>query len=337
MKIKVLISFWVILCNTIIAQNPYSFTVGDNPRPRIIFDTDMGPDYDDIGAISVLHHLADQNECEILATVACVRLPSIAPTIEIFNRYFKRPGIPIGVPALGAPEFTASNNWNDTLIANYPSVPLSKKYPSAVSVYRQALASQPDQSVTILTVGFFSNLSDLLKSGPDKFSKLTGLELIKTKVKLLVAMAGEFPQGNEFNVNKAPLASVHVFDKWPTPVIFSGFEIGAKILTGSKVAKLQDNNPVTSGYKYNLRTYKKTGELARPSWDQTAVLIAVRGPERYFYLNGPGKFMVLPDGRNYWDPDADAKQYFVSHKYPYKQLEVEIDSLMIPKAMSSLE
>lgn len=337
MKIKVLISSWIILCNTIAAQSPYSFDAGDNSITKIIFDTDMGPDYDDIGAIAVLHSLADKNECEILATVSCVRHPSIAPTIEIFNRYFKRPEIPIGIPDSGAPEFTASNNWNDTLIANYHSMPLSKKYANAVSVYRQALASQPDHSVTILTVGFFSNLSDLLKSGPDKFSELAGLDLIKTKVRLLVAMAGAFPEGNEFNVNKAPLASVHVFDQWPTPVIFSGFEIGSKIFTGSKVAKLKDKNPVTTGYGYNLQTYKKGGEQARPSWDQTAVLIAVRGPERYFYLNGPGKFMVQSDGRNYWDPDTDAKQYFVSHKYPYKRLEVEIESLMIPKTMSSLE
>src|SRR5690554_1957079 len=55
--------------------------------PLIIFDTDMGPDYDDIGAIAMLHALADSGECEILATVASDAHPSIAPTIEVFNRY----------------------------------------------------------------------------------------------------------------------------------------------------------------------------------------------------------------------------------------------------------
>lgn len=30
----------------------------------------MGPDYDDVGAIAILHALADLGECEILATLA---------------------------------------------------------------------------------------------------------------------------------------------------------------------------------------------------------------------------------------------------------------------------
>jgi hypothetical protein len=36
---------------------------------RIILDTDMSGDCDDAGALALLHALADQGECEILATV----------------------------------------------------------------------------------------------------------------------------------------------------------------------------------------------------------------------------------------------------------------------------
>src|SRR5690606_11748416 len=97
--------------------------------------------------------------------------------------------------------------------------------------------------------------------------------------------------------------SVEAFGKWPGPIMFSGFEIGAKIFTGSRVAGLEENNPIAEGYRYNLRTYKKDGEKSRPSWDQTAVLIAVRNPENYFYVNGPGKFVVQSDGKNTWDPN----------------------------------
>ena len=35
--------------------------------PKIIFDTDMVEDYDDVGAMACLHALADEGNCEILA------------------------------------------------------------------------------------------------------------------------------------------------------------------------------------------------------------------------------------------------------------------------------
>lgn len=297
--------------------------------PKIIFDTDMGPDYDDVGAIAVLHALADSGECEILATVASDAHPSIAPTIEVFNRYFGRDDLPVGVAAQGAPDFTAQNGWNDTLINAYTPDLRDKNYPEAVHVYRQVLAGQPDHSVTIVTVGFLSNLSALLDSQPDAYSELNGVDLVKAKVKQLVAMAGAFPEGSEFNVNQHAQASINTFSKWPTAILFSGFEIGAKIFTGAKVAAQGDDGPVTTAYKFNLETYTKDGESNRQSWDQTTVLIAVRNPEDYFYVNGPGKFEVNGDGSNTWNPTADAGHYFIGHKYPYQEISDTIEALML--------
>ena len=40
------------------------------PPVSVIFDTDMGPDYDDVGALALLHALADSGEVRILATVS---------------------------------------------------------------------------------------------------------------------------------------------------------------------------------------------------------------------------------------------------------------------------
>lgn len=34
---------------------------------KIIFDTDLGPDYDDVGALAFLHAMADSGKAEILA------------------------------------------------------------------------------------------------------------------------------------------------------------------------------------------------------------------------------------------------------------------------------
>jgi inosine-uridine nucleoside N-ribohydrolase len=314
------------------------FSCNSNPQEgavaspeKIIFDTDMGPDYDDVGAIAILHALADLGECEILATLASDGHPSIAPTIEMFNRYYGKGGIPVGIPDNGVANFTASNNWNDSLLVRFaPDLKSKTDYPKASEIYRKVLASQPDKSVTIVTVGFTTNLAELLKTGNDDYSPLSGVELVKKKVKKWVAMAGRFPEGREFNVFIDSVSSSYVFEQWPTPILLSGFEIGAQIFTGGKVAEKNDqNNPVSWAYKYNLATYENKPVKNRMSWDQTAVLCAIRDPERYFYVCGPGKIIVNPSGYNNWDPDSTKDHYFLVHKYPYQDISDTLEGLMM--------
>jgi hypothetical protein len=48
-----------------------SFAHAQNKKPMpVIFDTDMGPDYDDVCAITLLHAFADSGKVRILATMA---------------------------------------------------------------------------------------------------------------------------------------------------------------------------------------------------------------------------------------------------------------------------
>jgi len=298
---------------------------------KVIFDTDIAPDYDDIGAMAVLHALADNGEAEILATVASNSHPSVAPIIELYNTYYRRTAIPIGMANSTAPNMPATNYWNDTLINRYNPSLANKQYESALKVYRKVLSAQPDNSVTIITVGFMSNISDLLKSQPDEFSTLSGKELINKKVKNWVAMAGLFPQGIEFNVIQDSIAATYAFQHFPKPILFSGFEIGDKIMTGGKTAQLNDiNNLVSEGYKYNFETYDRNQKVAnRNSWDQTTVLVAIRDPEDYFYLSGPGTFIAHANGSNEWEPREDGLHRFLIHKYPYRVVEKVIEDLMI--------
>ena len=314
------------------------FSCNSNPQEgavaspeKIIFDTDMGPDYDDVGAIAILHALADLGECEILATLASDGHPSIAPTIEMFNRYYGKGGIPVGIPDNGVANFTASNNWNDSLLVRFaPDLKSKTDYPKASEIYRKVLASQPDKSVTIVTVGFTTNLAELLKTGNDDYSPLSGVELVKKKVKKWVAMAGRFPEGREFNVFIDSVSSSYVFEQWPTPILLSGFEIGAQIFTGGKLAqKNSQHNPASWAYKYNLATYENKPVENRMSWDQTAVLCAIRDPGRYFYVCGPGKIIVNPSGNNSWDPDSNKEHYFLVHKYPYQNIADTLENLMM--------
>src|SRR5687768_4016673 len=160
-------------------------------KTPLIFDTDMGPDYDDVGAIALLHALADSGQVNILATIASTKYPGVVPVLNIFNTYFNRPGIPIGVPRGKAIEQRDTQHWSDTLVAKYPhSIRSNEEDTEAVELYRKSLASRPDNSVTIVTIGFFTNLAGLLQSNGDEYSPYPGTELVRRKVRLLVSMAG---------------------------------------------------------------------------------------------------------------------------------------------------
>ena len=64
----------------------------------IIFDSDMGPDYDDVGAITLLHALADSGQAKILATIASTKYDGVTCVMNVFNTYFKRPIFPLQFP-----------------------------------------------------------------------------------------------------------------------------------------------------------------------------------------------------------------------------------------------
>lgn len=148
----------------------------------IIFDSDIGPDYDDIGAIAILHAMADNNECKILATIASNKHNRIAAVLDVMNTYFNQPDIPIGVVRGNAVDMEALQKWDSLIVAKYPhDIKSNEQAEDALELYRKTLAAQPDKSVTIVTVGFLTNMANLLQSKPDKFSPLSGSELIKKK------------------------------------------------------------------------------------------------------------------------------------------------------------
>ncbi len=295
----------------------------------IIFDTDMGPDYDDVGAITLLHAFADEGKVNILATMASTKYGQVAAVLDVLNTYFGRPGIPIGVPRGKALELKDWQHWTDTLFEKYPhAVKTNSDVPDAVTLYRKILAQQPNQSVTLVTVGFLTNLSGLLQSGGDENSPLTGKALIRQKVKSLVCMAGKFPSGYEFNMDKDIAASRYVFDNWETPVLFSGFEIGEKIKCGLPLIHNERirNSPVKDVFRISIPQAAEDS-AGRKSWDETAVLVAVNGPSPFYELEN-GKIVLADDGKVSWNPGNGLHHYLVA-KTPAVVVQKLIDEMIM--------
>jgi len=305
--------------------------------PHIILDTDIGPDYDDVGAIALLHALADSGACTILATIASNQSPYIAANLSVLNTWFNRPNLPIAVVRGNAVNLTAWQKWDSVIAADYPhQLTSNKQAEDAVTLYRKILAAQPDSSVTIVTVGFFTNMANLLQSVPDTISPLTGEALIQKKVKQIVSMAGRFDSGmgsfKEFNVVKDSASAKVVFDRWPTPIVFSGFEIGMNLHTGlplldSSVAK----SPVKDVFARCIPMSKEDAN-GRMSWDQTAVLVAVKGYQPYFNVV-KGRIISNIDGSNGWDSTGKRDAYLVQ-QMPVPLMEQVLNRLMMHRPMT---
>ena len=160
---------------------------------RIIFDTDMGSDCDDAGALAVLHAYADRGLAEIVGCIySSGKVPFGAGIVEAINIYYGRPEIPIGAAhddAVGDPvdKMTAEKLAKDTAAYGHTIIH-SRAAEEMTAVNRRLLAREPDHSVIYLTVGHTKGFHDLLVSEPDDVSPLSGRELVATKVTRWVAM-----------------------------------------------------------------------------------------------------------------------------------------------------
>lgn len=296
---------------------------------NVIFDTDMGPDYDDAGAIAMLHAFADSGKANILATIASTNYDGVAAVLNVFNTYFKRPEIPVGVPGGNARDLRDGQHWSDTLRANYPhEIKTNSDATDAVALYRKVLAAQPDHSVTIITVGFFTNIAGLLRSEADQFSKLGGKDLVNKKVDRMVSMAGKFPAGLEFNIEEDKVSAKYALENFPRPLLFSGFEIGEKIVSGLPLVLNEDiqNSPVKDVFRISI-PLERSDSAGRKSWDETAVLAGIAGYAPYYSIV-PGSILIDGQGNNTW-ANRKRQQYYLVEKMPPAEVEKIINRMMM--------
>lgn len=296
--------FCCIVTGIVLASVVHSTAFAEEAAPakpvRLIFDTDMGNDIDDALALGVIHALQSRGECQLLAVTVSKDNDFAGPFCDLVNTFYGRGAIPVGVVRDGkTPEDSRYIHEPATAKDNgefrYPHKLLSgKDAPEAVGLLRQVLGQQPDGSVTMVVVGFSTNISRLLDSKADQHSPLSGRELVARKCRLLSMMAGHFPEqgrSKEYNVYIDAPAASNVFANWPTPLVASGFEIGSAIkFPASSIEndfQYVPHHPLRHAYGlYQRMPYD------RETWDLTSVLYAVRPDRGYFGLSSTGTISV---------------------------------------------
>jgi purine nucleosidase len=293
---------------------------------RVIFDTDIQGDVDDVGAVAVLHALADLGEVRILATGVSAKNPHSPACLDALNTYFGRPDLPLGV--VKGPGFLRDSKYAKQIADEFPHwLKSAQDAPDAAIVYRKVLAAEEDKGVVMISVGPVTNMSNLLKTGADQYSNLSGKELVRRKVSLWVCMGAKIPEGREANIFHDAAASQNAVSNWPTPIVFSGFEIGKRVKTGGALKRLPATSPVRRSYQlYN-------GIKPHFSWDQTAVLYAARGPDGglddHWGLVTQGRLEIDDDGNNTWQPSPDSDHAYLVEKGPPSKIAAIIEGLML--------
>ncbi len=255
----------------------------------------MDVDCDDAGALAVLHALMDNKETQILGIIC--DLPSInsAYVTKGINSYYNRADIPIGI--VKDDSFETSKKYekyrNDreqgmTFKGYYPPIIVQEfrdfefneqKIINCVSLYRKLLSKSRNNSVVIVAVGFLTALAQLMVSRADGISSLSGVQLVKKKVKKLVTMGmGTFPSGNaEFNWLMDWYSAQRVINHWPTPLVVS--TLGSQFQNGRTLSK---TTPITNPVRRCYEIYMNGENRGNYSWDLIAAYHGVREQNPYF-------------------------------------------------------
>ena len=303
-----LVAFCTRLCACTVSAAPV----------RVIFDTDVGNDVDDVLALSVLHALQSRGECELLAVTITKPDELAGPFVNAVNTFYGQPGIPIGFTHSGLTnepsKFLPLAEVKDGKKLRYPHrLKRSSDAPEATALLRKILSRQPDRSVVLVQVGYFSNFAALLDTAGDASSPLTGRQLVQQKVKLLSVMAGSFQTNRhdlEYNVVQDLPASKRLARDWPTPIVWSGFEIGIALpypaISIERDFDYVAHHPAAEAYcLYNPPPHE------RPTWDLTSVLYAVYPDRGYFDLSPPGTVTVEPDGFTRFTPGGSGRDRYL--------------------------
>ncbi len=303
--------FLLSLIFTACSKNSQTSPENQHALAKVIYETDFTFDVDDVGALAILHALADNREAEILAISYNEVQSRAADAIDAINTWYGRGNIPIGIydKPLAEPDYFHSFYIDD--LAGMQNDITDNLVDSSLNVYKQVLSEQPDNSVIIISVGFLNNLYDLLTEEPD---------LVTQKVEKLVLMGGVYY--DEFNFVRHNLAdqTQYVLENWPTPIVVS--QEGVYIKTGKGLKDTPEDNPVRQAYY----AWFDNSFQDRSSWDQVAVLYGVRGSSNYFEEVDTGNGQ-LSNGYQ-WKMEPGHRMYLV-HTLSTTEMAKIIETLMI--------
>ena len=309
-------------------------------KEKIIFDTDMDTDCDDVGALVMLLKYAKEGKIDLLGIINDAPCVGGGPVCQCLCDYYDY-HCPIGV--IYDDEYLESETdryvryrkhrltlpdeiYYNRVIAKMINKTDKDYLPSKV-IYRKILAEARDNSVTIIAVGFYTALEALFKTGPDEYSELDGYELFKRKVKRVISMGrADYPKTDNynFNYNMDRVGAKTFFDKCHCPIYVS--PDGEDVITGYDFKeKLEEDNPMRLAY----RIYNGGDNNGRSSWDLIATLIVLEPELDIFNCESHGRVVYHDEDNTVtWADDNMRKDYQITKKIPSKKMAEILEEIL---------
>lgn len=330
-----------------------------NAQEKVILDTDPSYDPDDAGCIAMLHTLATNGECQILAIINSTNQKESSLCISGINYYYHRKAIPVGDYKGYAEKINATENTYDYHIAkDYPrEISTWEETLDGVKLYREILESAEDTSITVVIVGTMHNFYALLRSEPDELSAKTGVELVAQKVKLVATMGGNFLSNKGFDrTNWGGSEKLCSYTEWsclneernrmcryviencPAPFMASGWENGngdyygaenGNVMSGQGLKKLPEDHIIRKSYEKHFEYRGGAGSITRHSNDQCALHYAIRGAGENYTAFVNGEITLTESGECRWDASTNRKQGHIQKKREDQLIAAEIEALMM--------
>ena len=281
--------------------------------PLVILDTDIGSSTDDLFALEMLYRYEGEGRCRLLGVVVDREGERNAAFADVMNTYFGHGDVPVGLVRDGIKEpkvwidyaHVADTKDDEGQPMFRRTVADCSSLPDGWQLYRRLLAAQPDHSVSIVSVGFVTCLAQLLTSGADAYSTLTGVELVRRKVKCIYLQGGVFGEAVEpdFNFAQGITFAKTFFSLWPQEVdmVFSPMEAGQDVEYAPEqvIADVSwtDAHPIKQVY---MQCDCNTGQRM---WDVMPVVQAVEG-DALFSLSGRGTVAFDDQAETIFTPSA---------------------------------
>lgn len=297
-----------------------------NTRPReIIFDTDWWTDVDDACALRLMLNAEKSHNIKLAGVCLSAVDGESFESMRKFLFYEGRGDLCFGAD-MEANDYPGKSKWKKTIINSVETdlqADIDCPVEDCVDFYRRLLSGAKGK-VDIVAVGFPNTLARLLESGPDKWSRLSGIQLIRRKVGHLYLMAGQFPEGKEHNIclsERSRAAGVTVTSTWPGTILFLGFEVGIRVKCGGQL-------PHTDLVHKVLVAHGSAG--GRYAWDPLTSWIALLGsPEAAGFGTVRGTCIVDPiDGSNTFIASPRGRHRYVTMLHEPSWYSTQLDAIL---------
>ena len=284
---------------------------------KVIFDTDIGNDIDDVLALQMLvnYHKRGLIELEAVTISKCNKKSVLfADGYLRFNDMmtdlgFAHNGVTPDDYFYLIPTLSSEYHGHRVIEPKVDTLSVEEAY----VLMRRQLVEASDSSVVIIAVGPMTNMGRLVDSRPDSISSLDGASLLRKKVREVVLMAGMFEKEGmfpEYNVVCDIPAARLFFEKCPVPIIVSGFEIGGRVLYPHESVLGDFGDPEAHPLPIAYSHYSQM-PYDRQTWDLTAVYQAVEPDNNLIRNSEAGKIHIDDEGYSIFEPEEGGKHHFL--------------------------